>query len=229
MSPTTTSRAATLSAWTLEDYRAVFRLTDAEMSGRLLCVPGGAHSFTAQVRARGGHAVAVDPAYATGLQRLAIDALTGAERDHQRNLTQAPSARKPNPDDAAQQRRAMLGAAHRFVSDRVRHPEDYLAGALPRLPIRTGSVDLVLSAHLLFVHPERLDLTFHRVSIRELLRVCRGQVRIHPIVDARGRPYPVLDELRGELRRAGVRSWLAETDGRIFDHGDHTLVLTRKS
>jgi hypothetical protein len=49
-----------------DEYRAMFGLTDREvLAGPVLDCPGGAGSFAAEVRDRGGRAVSADPAYAT--------------------------------------------------------------------------------------------------------------------------------------------------------------------
>src|SRR5690606_8688826 len=51
----------------LADYRIMFLRTDEELrSGRMLDCPAGASPFGAQVRARGGTVVSVDPAYRAG-------------------------------------------------------------------------------------------------------------------------------------------------------------------
>lgn len=51
------------------------------------------------------------------------------------------------PADRAQLRR---GAGDRFLADLRRHPERYLCGALPTLPLADACVDLVLCSHMLF-------------------------------------------------------------------------------
>jgi hypothetical protein len=45
------------------DYRNMFLLDDGLLEGPILDCPGGASPFGAQVRARGGIVVSVDPAY----------------------------------------------------------------------------------------------------------------------------------------------------------------------
>jgi hypothetical protein len=56
---------------------------------------------------------------------------------------------------------------------------------------------VVLCSHLLFTYASRLDLSFHIAAIEEMRRVCRGEVRIYPVVAAGSDASPVLN---GTLR-----------------------------
>jgi len=60
-----------VSARSFDEYRAMFALTDGDLTGRVLDCPGGGSSFTATARARGVDALAVDPVYAQPAGRLA--------------------------------------------------------------------------------------------------------------------------------------------------------------
>src|SRR5436309_1654471 len=77
-----------VSSRSLGEYRAMFSLTDAELTGKILDCPGGAASFTAEVRALGGRAVAVDPAYTRPVGDLVERTRTDLRRGyryHQQN------------------------------------------------------------------------------------------------------------------------------------------------
>jgi hypothetical protein len=58
----------------------------------------------------------------------------------------------------------------------------YVEGKLPELPFNDNHFSLTLCSHLLFLYDDRLDYQFHLDSVREMLRVTSGEVRIYPIV-----------------------------------------------
>ena len=65
-----------------------------------------------------------------------------------------------------------------------------MPASLPRLPFPGGRFDLVLSSHFLFTYADRLDLEFHRAALRELHRVARREVRVFPLLEQGGGPFP---------------------------------------
>jgi len=78
-----------------------------------------------------------------------------------------------------------------MLDDLDAHPERYIAGALPSLPLAGDSADLVLCSHLLFTYADRMDLDDHVEAIVEMARVA-PEVRIYPLVDHAGTPLPEL-------------------------------------
>ncbi len=133
----------------------------------------------------------------------------------------------PSLDAAEADRRA---AAARFLSDyegNVRHGR-YVRGALPLLPFLDGSFDLVLCAHLLFLHATRFDFAWHVEACLELARVSADDVRIHPVCGADGRPYAGLDRLRRELSARGLASEVVRVDYAFFAGAHSMLVLRRR-
>jgi len=215
------------SARSFDEYRAMFALTDADLTGRVLDCPGGAASFTAEALDRGVDAVAVDPRYADDR----VDLTELAERDTVRGndfLRDPVRAARfvwryfASPDDHLAQR---VQAARRFADDLGR-PGRYVAAALPRLPFADSTFDLVLSSHFLFTYAERLDLAFHIAALCELHRVCRGQVRVFPLLGhTDGRRYSELDAVRHRLDLFGVGSEIRPVDYEFQAGGDQMLVL----
>lgn len=214
------------SARSLAEYRAMFALTDDDLTGRVLDCPGGAASFTADVAASGGTAVAVDVAYDRPAAELA--ALARAEA-HRGNAYMAGNAERYAwtwfPDLAAHHQ-TRLDAADAFARDVVAHPERYVAAALPRLPFPDRAFDLVLSAHLLFTYRDRLDADFHLQALLELNRVARAQVRLFPLVEHTGRSNEkLLDQLRARLNEYGVDSDIRRVDYEFQRGASQMLVL----
>jgi SAM-dependent methyltransferase len=134
----------------------------------------------------------------------------------------------PSFEAAETDRRA---AASRFLADyegNVRHGR-YVRGAVPLLPFLDGSFDLVLCAHLLFLHAARFDFAWHVEACVELARVSAGEVRIHPVCGVDGRPYTELDRLRTELDARGITSEIRKVNYEFFVGSSSMLVLKPQS
>jgi hypothetical protein len=208
-----------VSARSFAEYRAMFDLTDGDLAGRVLDCPGGGASFTATARALGVDAVAVDPVYALPAGELA--ARMAGELARGSRWTEAHRDRyvwdfHGSPAGHARLRAA---SAQLFLRDRPAAPGRYVPGALPALPFRDGSADLVLSSHLLFTYADRLDAAFHLAALLEMRRVSRGRVRVYPLVDQAGAALPdLLGSLLAGLGAAGVPA-AVRTVGYEFQRG----------
>jgi len=207
-----------------DEYRAMFDLDGAAMRGTVVDCCAGGSSFVAELAARGGTGLAVDPVYAQGLDAVrrsvaaSLVAGTGIVDDHPEKFVWHwyGSVEKRNAMRAA--------AADRFVEDVAHRPSAYLAGALPHLPLATDSADLVLCSHLLFTWADRLDADWHRAALADLVRVARREVRVFPlVVMATGAPVPFLGRLVDEVRAAGHD---AEVRGvpYEFQRGAHAML-----
>ncbi len=213
---------------TLEEYTRFFALDPTTLRGRaVLDVAAGPSSFTAEAHRRGIDAVAVDPLYHRPPGALAVQ----VREDYARVFLQMRA--KPRLfrmkafasfDEAEADRRA---AAQRFLADyegNVRHGR-YVRASLPLLPFLDGAFDLVLCAHLLFIYAARFDFEWHVAACAELARVSNGEVRIHPVCGADGRPYADLDRLRSELGGLGLSSAVVRVNYEFFVGSSTMLVL----
>jgi hypothetical protein len=105
-------------------------------------------------------------------------------------------------------------------------PSRYIAGQLPRLPLRDGAADLVLCSHLLFTWSDVLDREWHRAAILELARVGR-EVRIFPlVVQGSGDAVEWLPQLCDELRGTGLRVERREVQYEFQVGANQMLVVT---
>lgn len=217
---------------TLAEYAQFFALDLASLRGRaVLDVGAGPSSFTAEAVRRGVDAVATDPMYGCTGETLA----THVQVDYARMFAQVRAKPRlfrlrsfPSIEAAETDRRA---AASRFLADYAAHfvHGRYIGAALPRLPFFDGAFDLVLCAHLLFLYARRFDFDWHVAACRELVRVSAGEVRIHPVCGANGRPYPELERLRRELLDQGIPSHVARVDYEFFVGSGTMLVLNPSS
>lgn len=215
---------------TLAEYAQFFSLDLDALRGRdVLDVAAGPSSFTAEACARRIDAVAVDPFYAGPPEDLAAQ----VESDYTRMFAQMRAKPQlfrgrsfPSIDAAEADRRL---AAQRFLTDYSAHfmHGRYVGGALPQLPFFDRTFDLVLCAHLLFIYSARFDFDWHLAACRELVRVSAGEVRIHPLCGADGKPYSKLPALRRELRDGGIESEVVSVDYEFFLGSTSMLILRR--
>ena len=194
----------------LDEYRAMFALHDADLSLRILGCGDGPASFNAQWSALGGRVVSVDPIYAFSgeqIRQRVQETYTSVVEQTRANAHRFVWHRFADADDLG---RARLRAAEMFGADfdRGREEKRYIAASLPELPFEDSSFDLGLCSHLLFLYSEQLDLEFHLASMREMLRVCR-QVRVFPLLDLQGERckylQPVVEALKSDGFEAQVR------------------------
>jgi hypothetical protein len=215
---------------TLEEYTQFFALEVAALKGKsVLDVAAGPASFTSELCKRGVDAVAVDPLY--GCRAEALE--QHAQIDYRAMFSQIRA--KPDLfrfrffesfDEAEESRRT---AAQRFLADYAAHfvHNRYVGGALPQLPFLDRAFDVVLCAHFLFLYAKQFDLPFHVDACRELVRVSREDVRIHPLVGPGGRRYAHLKELRATLAADGITSEIVKVDYEFFAGATEMLVLRR--
>jgi len=215
---------------TLDEYCRFFALDPGKWQRRaVLDVGGGPASFTAEASRRGIDAVAVDPCYDRPVAALEHQ----VRQDYGKMFAQIRARPHlfrlkafPTLADAESDRRL---AARGFLADydgNARHGR-YVRGALPLLPFLDGAFDLVLCAHLLFIHSAQFDFSWHLSACVELTRVSGGEVRIHPVCGADGRPYAELDRLLQELQARGVRGSVRPVDYEFFTGSASMLVLSR--
>jgi SAM-dependent methyltransferase len=215
---------------TLDEYARFFALDLARLQRRaVLDVAAGPASFTIEANRRGINAVAVDPLYDRSGAALAAQ----IKQDYERVVAQMRAKprlfRLKSFSSFAAAEADRRAAAHRFLADyegNARHGR-YVRSALPLLPFLDDAFDLVLCAHLLFIHATSFDFAWHLAACEELVRVSGGEVRIHPVCRADGRPYAELARLQRELLGRGVRSAVVPVDYEFFAGSNSMLVLTR--
>ena len=112
-----------------------------------------------------------------------------------------------------------------FLQDYREQRERYVRVDLPRLPFRDGEFDLTLLSYLLFVYENQLSYDFHLQSIRELMRVTRGEARIYPTVTFEAEPSKYLAKLGEDLIEFSVE--VMNTDFEFLRNSNNFLRITR--
>jgi hypothetical protein len=187
---------------TFTEYRWLFDLGLSDLAGQsvLDCAAGPA-SFTATASQTGADATAIDPAYGQPVESLGATCRDAVERTLAQLQEKTDLFVWERYGDVETRGRHLRSAYQRFLADYSQHPGRYISATLPDLPFDSDQFDLALSANLLFLYDDRLDLDFHLDSLRELARVA-DEVRIFPLasLDAERSEYvdSVVDQLETE-------------------------------
>lgn len=211
----------------LDEYRGMFSLSDADLGSRLLGCGDGPASFNAEMHRLGRRVLSVDPIYAfTADQiesrvRATYDAIISQVKRHPENYLWTRFA---DPDELGRARLAAMGT---FLADYPagRREGRYLPASLPSLPLADGTFDLAVVSHLLFLYADQLPLDFHVAAIRDLCRVA-GEVRIFPLLDLSCRPSAHITPVMEKLSADGL-SVTVEPVGYEFQRGGNRMMRVR--
>lgn len=205
----------------------MFALTDADLERRILGCADGPAAFNADLTARGGNVVSVDPLYAfTQAQireRIAAtyDVILEQLRQNQADYVWEAIA---SVEVLGQIR---MAAMETFLADyeQGQRAGRYLVGSLPELPLTSDRFDLALVSHFLFLYSDHLSLDFHWQSLQALLRLA-PEVRVFPLVTLDGRPSPHLPTITSRLAQAGCEI-LIQTVAYEFQRGGNQMLVIR--
>jgi hypothetical protein len=185
---------------TYAEYIRMFGLDEGYLrEGPVLDCPAGPSSFTAEAGERGLQVTACDIVYGAPAGNLADKGREDIEHTFQK-VDEVPHLYvwKYYRD-----RDEIISLRHRALE---RFTEDYASGAgegryvqaeLPRLPFPDRAFNVVLSSHFLFLYGDRLSADFHVSSLREMVRVSSGEVRVYPLQGLDARPYRQMREVLG--------------------------------
>lgn len=197
---------------TLDEYRRYFALDLAAWRGRaVLDVASGVSSFCAEANEAGLSVTACDPIYELTPDVIRprceadLDLVVGSVRGlptYRWDFYQSP-----------ERLRTFREAAYRgFLADFAANPRRYVTGRMPELPFADGAFDLTLVSYLLFAYEDQLDYGFHRDSVRELMRVTRGEARLYPLVSFEARRSDHVERLRNDPALAHLTFEVVPTD-----------------
>jgi len=213
---------------TLDEYRAMFALSEADLSRRLLGCGDGPASANAELTAQGGRMVSIDPLYQfdagqirARIQASANHVLAETERTRDQYVwTTIP--------DLAGLALIRLGAMGLFLQDYPAGREQgrYLTASLPDLPVSADAFDLALCSHLLFLYSGHLSFETHLAAARAMLRVA-PEVRIFPLLDLDNHRSVHLDPLRRALEDEGHGSEVVAVEYEFQKGANQMLRLSR--
>lgn len=185
---------------TLQEYVAMFALTEQDLQRKLLGCADGPASFNCELSRQGGQVCSVDPLYQFESIQIAqrIDETYGKVLQ-QLEQNQADYVWR-EISSVTELGEVRLAAMMMFLQDysQGKSAERYIIGALPDLPFSTQQFDLALCSHFLFLYSAHFSYEFHLQSVMEMLRVAQ-EVRIFPLLDLAGTPSPHLSPLLAGL------------------------------
>jgi hypothetical protein len=221
---------------TFGDYVSMFDLHVEALKGkRILDCPAGPSAFACCGAERGIEIVACDSMYEHSAEELEqfvhMDAET-AEKAYSRNATQFHHDLVPVSE--------RLKAMKLFLQDYANGDNSgrYVAARLPSLPFSDQCFDTVLSSNLLFLYSDMaigadpakavmLDYDFHLKSISELVRVCRNEVRIYPLVGPRFAQHEYLAPIIRECQAMGHDAQIVPVNHRELISASSMLRIVR--
>lgn len=213
----------------LDEYVHMFSLTKSDLSKRILGTADGPASFNAELSARDGSVISMDPIY--GLSSADI------EKRFNQVLPDIISQVKATPDDWVWKyhpspdilRERRIEVTKRFCKDysNAINSERYVKGNLPHIPYPDDSFELALCSHFLLLYADRLSLEFHLESITEILRVS-PELRIFPIIQLDRKKAPFLDDLITILLEKNLDVSIEKVKYELQKGGNEMLRIRRK-
>jgi hypothetical protein len=215
------------------EYEKMFVLNKEDLQqGVILDIAAGASSFTAAAKSKGIKAYAVDPLYLKSIPEMAEFGRNEINVSTEKiaNLTQTFDWSYYGSPELHRENR--LRSLDVFMEDYAKADavETYFPSALPELPFASNTFSLVLCSHFLFLYQEQFDYSFHINAVIEMLRVCRagGQIRMYPIFDFKGAPYPSLERLMNEIQEHGAITELVPSELPFIRGSTHYLKIQKQ-
>ena len=191
-----------------EEYVQMFALREQDLSGRILGCADGPAAFNASMARRGVNVVSCDPLYqftATQIRKRIDETYDDVIAQTYNNIEKFVWTQIHSVEELGQKRRAAMDEfLEHYERGRDGH---YVAGELPDLPFGSGTFDLAVCSHFLFLYSPILSLKFHENAIEAACGVAR-EVRIFPLLtyDAETSPYvePIVRRLQASGRTAQI-------------------------
>ena len=212
----------------LDEYRAMFDLSECDLKRRILGCGDGPASFNAELSAQGGSVVSVDPLYrfsSAAIEQRVRETFPVVMAQTRANRDDFVWTRAPSLEDLGRRR---MGALRRFLADfdAGRRSGRYIEAALPALPFTDDTFELALCSHFLFLYSVQFDLDFHLAALREMLRVA-AEVRVFPLLQVGGAPSPHVRGVEEAFTTAGIRTTVEPVPYEFQRGGNHMLRLRR--
>lgn len=207
-----------------DEYVRMFHLTENDLDKKIVGCGDGPASFNAEMTRRGHQVISCDPLYEYNTDQIRdrIDAtFPDVMEQSQKNQDRFVWDIITSPEELGQIR---LKAMNRFLEDYDQGRKDgrYMAASLPKLPFPSGSFDLALCSHFLFLYSDNLSLGFHEKAITEMCRVA-NESRIFPLVTYNSQPSPYVSPLLRNLETVGLEALIEKVPYEFQRNGNMML------
>lgn len=211
-----------------DEYRRMFALTDHDLCLRILGCGDGPASFNVEATRRGLRVISCDPIYrwdAAQIQDRIMVTYSEVLEQTRKNADEFVWTSIRSVEELGLIR---MAAMKEFLSDYPvgKREGRYIDASLPMLPFASGSFDLALSSHFLFLYTTQLGEEFHLTAVREMCRVA-NEVRIFPVLAMGGRRSPLVDRIAGELGNSAFEVSI-DTVPYEFQRGGNQMMRIRR-
>lgn len=212
----------------LDEYRAMFSLSDDDLTKDIIGVADGPASFNAEMQAQGKRVISVDPLYV----------LNGAdiERRFYAVADDIIQQVKATPDDWVwayhKSPNQLLETRSQVLTRFLAHfgarqsPGRYVAGELPHLAFHDNQFDLALCSHFLFLYSDHFPYEFHRAAILDMLRIS-AEVRVFPLMTLKLTLSPYMELLLHDLTIQGHLAEICTVRYELQRGGNQMLLIRR--
>ncbi|GJM14384.1 MAG: SAM-dependent methyltransferase [Pseudohongiella sp.] len=209
----------------LEEYRLMFALSEADLERKILGCGDGPASFNAELTLAGGNVVSIDPTYQYNsgelgqrIDEVRCDLLAQMNLNRENYVWDSISS-------VAELESIRMRAMRTFLADfeEGKSAKRYQCQALPELSFANQEFDLALCSHFLFLYSEQVVLQTHLASVLELSRVAK-EVRIYPLLSLDGRESPHLTQVIATLCAHGNTVRLEHVDYE-FQRGAREMMV----
>ncbi len=213
----------------MDEYIAMFALSEQDLQKRILGVGDGPASFNAESQQFSRQVTSVDPLYQFSAGQIAErieDAYPLVMQQVEIHREDFIWEHIPNPEALGQLR---MQAMQRFLDDykKAGAKPRYINASLPDLPFSDRQFDLALCSHFLFLYSDFFILQQHIEAIKELCRVA-GEARIYPLVKLDNSASPHLKSVINALTQAGIQSQLKTVSYQFQKGATQMLVISRR-
>jgi hypothetical protein len=181
---------------TLEEYKIMFALSEADLKKSIASFGEGPASFNAEMKKLNYNVVSFDPIYAFTKEQL-----IGRIQETKDIVMEQTRKNKDNfcwttIKDLNELEKIRMDAMNNFILDFEEGLKEnrYIPHELPnKTNFLEKHFDIGLSSHFLLLY-SKLGLDFHIKAINEMLRICK-EIRIFPILDLDAKVSNLLEEI----------------------------------
>ena len=210
----------------LREYEGFFSLTKTDLKKSILGCGDGPASFNAELTAKGGSVISVDPTYCFNGQQLqtriseVYDEIMPQVHHNKENFIWDSI---PSVEDLGKIR---MSAMNKFLADYEMGKEEgrYVEASLPSLNFKHKAFDLALCSHYLFLYSKQVNYDEHVESLKELCRVSK-EVRVYPLIALDGKVSPHLDQVLIALNKSGYSTALTNVTYQFQKGANQMLVI----
>jgi hypothetical protein len=213
---------------TLEEYKSMFSLSEADLNTKILGCGDGPASFNAEMAELKHSVVSIDPLYQFSTEQIEQRVRATYEPIISQVKQNSSHYIWKNFRDADELGKARLNAMEIFLLDYEpgKVAGRYLHQSLPSLEFADDQFELCLCSHLLFLYSEQLSLDFHIASVHELLRIA-PEVRVFPLLKLDGKPSSYLELVMEELSNKGCSVQVKSVAYEFQKGGNQMLRISR--